>query len=175
LFDYTAQIGLTSTLWHSRHGRQAIKIATRMWASSWTTPRRLDKFGMVYDNISFDIEDPGQWTINGPLGELLRVAGTRAGSGSTWIEVDLKFALDLGVIRITGCTLRLDFPTGGGCPDRVRALAQPSISRERCEGSGMLSIGDGGALRAGIDMNVIPAKVLARGSLAIQGDSPRSR
>ena len=70
-----------------------------------------DAFGVVYENASFH-RLPGQWKIDGPLGELIRVA-TRAGSGSTWVELDLTFALDLGVVKITGCTLRATFSNSG--------------------------------------------------------------
>jgi len=173
LFDYTAQIGFDINAFGIHvTADKPIKIRYKdVGVELDNSKSGLDKFGLVYENVSFDIEDPGQWTINGPLGEMLRVAGTRAGSGSTWIEVDLKFALDLGVIRITGCTLRVDFPTGGGLPGiEFRGFSAAVNIPGTLEGSGMLSIGDGGAIRAGIDMNVIPAKVLARGSLAIQGD-----
>jgi hypothetical protein len=70
------------------------------------------------------------------------VAGTRAGSGSTWIEVDLQFALDLGVIRITGCTLRVDFPAGSGLPGiEFRGFSAAITIPGTLEGSGMLSNG----------------------------------
>lgn len=172
LFDYTAQIGFDINAFgiHVVADRP-IKIRYQNVGVELDNSRDgLDRFGLVYENVSFDIEDPGQWTINGPLGELLRVAGTRAGSGSTWIEVDLRFALDLGVIRITGCTLRVNFPTGAGSLGiEFRGFRAGVTIPGVIEGSGMLSIGDGGAIRAGIDVNIIPAKVLARGSLAIQG------
>ena len=38
---------------------------------------------LVYDDVALEIEDPGAWTVEGPLGAVLRVVGTRAGAGST--------------------------------------------------------------------------------------------
>lgn len=129
----------------------------------------LDRLGLVYEDVSFEIENPGLWRINGPLGELLRVTGTRAGSGSTWVEVDLAFALDLGVVTITGATVRLTFDEGAVGVE-LRGLAAAVDIPGTLRGAGRLSVGDGGLIRAGLDVQIIPADISARGALALQAD-----
>ncbi|NKS56162.1 hypothetical protein GS504_00845 [Rhodococcus hoagii] len=52
-----------------------------------------------------DVVDPGGWKVRGP-GDLFEVIGTRGGSGSTWFEVDLRFTVDLGPVRVSGATIR---------------------------------------------------------------------
>jgi hypothetical protein len=172
LFDYTAQVGFTiSAAGISVTASKPIKVRYKNVGVELDNAKEgLDRFGLVYENVSFDIEDPGQWTITGPLGELLRVAGTRAGSGSTWIELDLRFALDLGVVHISGCTLRVTFPTGSSALGvEFRGFRAGVNIPGVLAGEGMLAIGAGGSLRAGIDVNIIPAKVLARAALALEG------
>ena len=58
-----------------------------------------ETISLVYDDVSLEVEDPGSWTIDGVLGDVLRVVATRAGAGSTWVEVDLEFLVDLGVVH----------------------------------------------------------------------------
>ncbi|MDN3309423.1 hypothetical protein QWJ90_00575 [Microbacterium oryzae] len=55
-----------------------------------------------------EVVDPGGWEITTPAipKDVLQIVGTRSGSGSTWVEVDLRFALDLGPVKISGATVR---------------------------------------------------------------------
>ncbi|GAA4189657.1 hypothetical protein GCM10022219_05780 [Microbacterium oryzae] len=55
-----------------------------------------------------DVVDPGGWQITTPAipKDILQIVGTRSGSGSTWVEVDLRFAMDLGPVKISGATVR---------------------------------------------------------------------
>ena len=103
------------------------------------------------------------------MGEPIRVAGTRSGSGSTWVELDLKFALDLGVVKITGCTLRASF-TNGGLTIEFRGFSASIDLADVVKGSGGVSIGDGGLIRAGLAATIIPINTSAMASLALQGD-----
>ena len=50
--------------------------------------------------------DPGTWSLGGPLGNLIRIAASRMGNGSQWMEFD-ELALDLGVVRLEGATIRM--------------------------------------------------------------------
>ncbi|MFE9658939.1 hypothetical protein [Streptomyces sp. NPDC005955] len=65
----------------------------------------LDRFHLSYDRADFAVEDPGTWRITGP-DSLFDVVGTRSGHGSVWFEVDLRFVLDLGPVKVSGATLR---------------------------------------------------------------------
>ena len=123
----------------------------------------------MYDEARFDVEDPGEWVIGGNLGKLLRVAGTRAGSGSVWFEIDLEFALDLGPIKITGCTLRITFPTQANQQPgfELRGLGVEVNIPKVLEGKGRLVLGAGGVFKSDIQVKVIPAEVEARATLIL--------
>lgn len=60
-----------------------------------------------------DVVDPGGWHVES-IGDVLDIVGTRSGNGSTWIEVDLRFTLDLGPVKIAGATVRGTW--SGGAP-----------------------------------------------------------
>jgi hypothetical protein len=171
LCDYTAAIGFDFNQFGIHIvANKPIKVRYRDVGIEIDSAKSgFDAFGVLYENASFDIEDPGQWVINGPLGELIRVAGTRAGSGSTWVELDLKFALDLGVVKITGCTLRASF-TNSGLGIEFRGFEASIDLPGVVKGTGGVSIGDGGLIRAGLAATIIPINTSAMASLALQGD-----
>ncbi|MGC4151808.1 MAG: hypothetical protein QM628_01855 [Propionicimonas sp.] len=61
-----------------------------------------------------DVVDPGGWRVEtmSPLKDVLEVVGTRSGNGSTWVEVDLRFTLDLGPVKVSGATVRGTWESG---------------------------------------------------------------
>ena len=124
-----------------------------------------DKLGLVYEDVSFEVSDPGRWQIAGPLGNLLQVVATRAGAGSSWFECDLEFALDLGVVSITGATVRCTFGDGGFSAE-LRGLGLgvdiPGVLR----GEGRLVLGDGGAFKAALELDLVSVGAKAMGALA---------
>ncbi len=65
-----------------------------------------DRFALSFAGATVDVEDPGGWRVepSGPVG--LSVAGTRSGHGSAWFEVDLRLAVDLGPVKVSGATVR---------------------------------------------------------------------
>ena len=124
-----------------------------------------DKFGLVFEDVSFEVSDPGRWQVDGPLGQLLQVVATRAGVGSSWFECDLEFALDLGVVSIQGATVRCTFGDDGFSAE-LRGLAVgvdiPGVLR----GTGRLVLGDGGAFKAAIELDLVSVGAKAMGALA---------
>lgn len=122
---------------------------------------------LTYDALSVEVVDPGTWSLGGPLGNLIRIAASRMGNGSQWMEFDLEFALDLGVIRLEGATIRL-----GLAPFSVefRGLTASVNIPATLKGRGSVTIGDGGSFRALLALEVIPAKLSAYGSLAVDQD-----
>lgn len=122
---------------------------------------------LTYDELSVEVADPGTWSLGGPLGNLIRIAASRMGNGSTWMEFDLEFALDLGVVRLEGATIRL-FPTEPAV--EVRGLTASVDIPGALRGRGSVSIGDGGSFRALLSLEVIPAMIGAYGALAIDQD-----
>lgn len=67
-----------------------------------------EMFSLSFAGCSVLVEDPGGWIVHSP-GSLLDILGTRSGHGSTWFEVDMRFALDLGPVKVSGATLRATF------------------------------------------------------------------
>jgi hypothetical protein len=124
-----------------------------------------EKFGLVYEDVSFEVADPGRWKIEGPLGELLQVTATRAGVGSTWFECDLEFALDLGVVSITGATVRAKFGDDGFSAE-LRGLGLAVEIPGVLRGAGRLVLGDGGAFKAALELDLISVGAKAMGALA---------
>ena len=124
-----------------------------------------EKFGLVYEDVSFEIADPGRWAIEGPMGDILRVAATRAGAGSTWFELDLEFVLDLGVVAITGATVRVIID-GSDFSAELRGLGLSVDIEGVLSGSGRLVLGDGGAFKAALELSLPTVGVKGMGDLA---------
>ncbi|WP_460980191.1 hypothetical protein, partial [Pseudactinotalea suaedae] len=123
-----------------------------------------DKVGFVFEDVSFDVADPGRWQIEGPLGDLLAITGTRAGSGSSWFECDLEFALDLGVVSIEGATIRVIFADGDVSAE-LRGLALGVDIPGVLNGRGQVVIGDGGAFGASLELELVSVGAKGLGAL----------
>lgn len=88
-----------------------------------------------------EVVDPGGWEISSPL-SLLDIVGTRSGAGSTWFEVDLRFALDLGPLKISGASVRATFD-GTGAPEvGIRGLKASIDVPGMIKGTGQFAFGD---------------------------------
>jgi hypothetical protein len=126
-------------------------------------------FGMK--ELAVQVVDPGTWSLGGPLGDLIRVAATRMGNGSEWMEFDLEFAIDLGVVRLEGAVIRMRFaPNPSQSSVELRGLTAVVEVPQTLTGRGSATIGDGGAFRAMLGLEVIPAKLSAYGSIAVDQD-----
>ncbi len=124
-----------------------------------------DKVGLVFDDVSFEVADPGRWKLAGPLGDLLQVVASRAGVGSSWFELDLEFALDLGVVAITGARVRATFGDGGFSAE-LRGLGVSVDIPGVLAGEGRLAVGDGGAFTAALELDLVSVGAKAMGALA---------
>lgn len=131
----------------------------------------IDGLALTYDSMSVEVVDPGAWELGGPLGNLIRIAASRMGHGSQWMEFDLEFALDLGVVRLEGATIRIKLPDDSA-PFSVefRGLTASVDVPGAIKGKGSVTIGDGGSFRALLSLEVIPAKLSAYGALAVDQD-----
>ncbi|WP_156924344.1 hypothetical protein [Derxia gummosa] len=128
---------------------------------------RDDRLSLTFDSMKAEVVDPGTWTLSGPLGDLVSVANTRMGNGSKWIEFDLAIARDLGVVKLASATLRLGIE-----PEQTLELRGLNVSvniPNVLVGQGSVSIDDG-SVRAGVALDILPAKLKANGALAIQQD-----
>jgi len=105
-----------------------------------------------YTKSSLEVEDPGGWKVQGP-GSLFDVLGTRSGRGSLWIEVDLRFKLDLGPVRVSGVTIRATLDAQGKLSASMRGLEASIALQPMIDGSGAVHLSDNGwsaTLRANI-------------------------
>ena len=123
--------------------------------------------GFTFDGLSVEVADPGQWSLGGPLGNLIRIANSRMGNGSQWMQYDLQFALDLGVVTLEGATIRLAFDPFAA---ELRGLTASVNIPDTLIGKGSMTVGDGGSVRALLALSVIPAKLSAYGAIAIDQD-----
>ncbi|RKH65427.1 hypothetical protein [Corallococcus llansteffanensis] len=124
-----------------------------------------DNLSLVFEDADIDVEDPGRWSMQGALGQLLRVTSARVGAGSSWVELDLGFALDLGVVRVSGATLRLTF-SGGNVDVALRGLDVSVRVPGVLEGQGRLARDADGGLRGAVQLQVIPAGISCAGAVA---------
>lgn len=120
-----------------------------------------------YDQASVSVAKAGTWSLTGPAGELLRVTGARSGVGSTWVELDLAFAMNLGVIKVEGATIRITM-NGSDFSAELRGLALTVKVPKLLEGKGALKVETGGTIRGALDIKVIPAKLSAAGAVTIK-------
>jgi hypothetical protein len=114
----------------------------------------------------FSIEDAGtfrQTPEPGALGSLIQVVGARLGQGSIFIELDLRFVIDIGLLEITQTTIRLVFDDDGFSVE-LRGLGIKLEIPGTLVGEGSLVIRDNG-FRAALALEIIPMKMVAAGSL----------
>jgi hypothetical protein len=124
----------------------------------------------AFDKSSVEVEDPGQWSLDGPLGKLLRVTAVRSGAGSTWFEFDLALALDLGVVTLSDATVRLTIPSGNGNTNPSVELRGLGIKLDLpgvLQGAGRVTVGQGGAIAGSMEAKLIPVKAKAAGALKL--------
>ncbi|WP_156391916.1 MULTISPECIES: hypothetical protein [unclassified Roseateles] len=127
-----------------------------------------ERFGLVYDTTSMEIEDPGRWQIDGVLGSLLRIVEVAMGRGSVWIEGRIAIALQIGIIEISEAIIRLTFRDGQPLPDfELRGFVLKADIPQVLKGEGRLRIEDGGLIRAGVAAELIPLGLGVEAALAM--------
>lgn len=125
-----------------------------------------DGVGLVVGNVVPEVVDPGSWQLGSPLDDLLRVTGTRAGSQSSWLEVDLALSLDLGVVTLSNATVRVVFGPSGIQGVELRGLRAGVDIPATLKGEGALDV-SGGVVHAGIQLEIVPLKVGALADLSL--------
>ncbi len=126
----------------------------------------LEMIHLGFDRATLEIEDPGGWLVNSP-GSLFDVLGTRSGRGSTWIEVDLRFALDLGPVKVSGATVRA-MVDSDGLKAELRGLDASLAVPGLIAGRGQVQVRDNG-FSAELDVDVLPLGVGADAQLSVNG------
>jgi hypothetical protein len=122
-----------------------------------------------YAKSSLEVEDPGGWKVQGP-GSLFDVLGTRSGRGSMWIEVDLRFKLDLGPVKVTGATIRGELDAQGHLSGSLRGLAASIALKPMIDGEGAVQLTSNG-FRAFLAAHIEPLDGLgARADVEVAGE-----
>ena len=99
----------------------------------------LDMIGLDFGRSQMEIENPGAWNVEG-LDSLFDVLGSRSGRGSSWLEVDLRFKLNLGPIRVSGATIRATLNEDGSIDASIRGLDVGLTIPGALDGSGRLQL-----------------------------------
>lgn len=100
----------------------------------------LEMIGLDFDRAQMEIENPGAWNVEG-LESLFDVLGSRSGRGSTWMEVDLRFKLNLGPVQVSGATIRATLNNDNGSVDAsVRGLEASLTIPRAVEGKGKIQL-----------------------------------
>jgi hypothetical protein len=130
----------------------------------------LERIRFVFEDAKFEVADPGQWQITGALGKLLGITAIRVGAGSVWVEVDLEFSLDLGVVEISRTTIRVEIDTSGVTPSisvQLRGITAKIDVPGAIKGAGSLQVLSDG-FGASLELDIIPPKLKAWGGFAVR-------
>ncbi len=147
---------------------QPMKIRYKRVGLQYDTSKEgWERFGIVYDSTSMEIEDPGRWQIDGILGELLRIVEIAMGTGSFWVEGRIAIALEIGLLEISEAIIRLTWHDGEVLPAfELRGFVIKADITNVLEGEGRLRIEDGGMIRAGVEASIIPVGLGVEAAIA---------
>ncbi|MBZ0071189.1 MAG: hypothetical protein K8I04_05635 [Gammaproteobacteria bacterium] len=176
--DYTASFGVSANLGGAVgvSTSEPIKVRYKNVGLEYehdTTKPLLERVRFVFEDAQFEVADPGRWSITGALGRLLGITAIRVGAGSIWVEVDIEFALDLGVVKISRTTIRLEIDTDVEPPSisvGIRGIKASIDVPAAVKGGGELMILPDG-FGASLELDIIPAKLKAWGSFAYRDPS----
>ena len=117
----------------------------------------LDRFHLSFGEADLGVEDPGGWRVTSPgsLADLFDVLSSRSGHGSQWFEIDLRFALDLGPVKVSGATVRATLGHDGAIKPEIRGLDASIVMPGLLDGRGKASLGEG-HLDLGLSANIVP-------------------
>jgi hypothetical protein len=118
---------------------------------------------------TIDASGPGQIRLPDPLGKILQVLGARiARTNPLTFEIDLGFAVDLGVISVERARVRLPLDPLG--PPELTAFAAGLKVPGVIEGRGYMEMNNAGGameIKGGIDVSLIPIKLRVAAQVAV--------
>ncbi|MEO1732510.1 MAG: hypothetical protein AAFR45_02600 [Pseudomonadota bacterium] len=130
------------------------------------------EFRPMFDSskgYSIDVSGPGTIQVAEPLGNILQVAGARiARTNPLNFEIDLKFAVDLGVLSVDRARVRMPIDPLG--PPELTAFGAGLKVPGVLEGKGYMEFGQNGGsteIKGGLDLRLIPVKMRIAGQVAI--------
>ncbi len=118
---------------------------------------------------SIDVSGPGAVRIPDPLGQILNVLGARiARTNPLNFEIDLGFAVDLGVVSVDRARVRLPLDPPG--PPELTAFGAGVKIPGVLEGSGYMEMNNAGGameIKGGIDVSLVPVKLRVAAQIAV--------
>jgi hypothetical protein len=135
--------------------------------------------GLSWRKASSTLVSPGRWRVAGIPDDLVRVSDVRTSMGSLDFELDLRLALDLGVVTVDQTTVRISLADGGidvapvgfgigiNLPGAITGRGQLSYAANGIDAAlevELLALGIGASAAVGIDGPMV--------FLAVQGDLP---
>ncbi|SDX40905.1 DUF6603 domain-containing protein [Marinobacter mobilis] len=118
---------------------------------------------------TIDVSGPGQIRLPDPLGQILQVLGARiARTNPLNFEIDLGFAIDLGVISVDRARIRLPLEPLG--PPELTAFGAGLKVPGVIEGKGYMEMNNSGGameIKGGIDVSLIPVKLRVAAQIAV--------
>jgi hypothetical protein len=124
----------------------------------------LEMFQLDFSAADMEVEDPGAWNVKSPA-SLFDILGTRSGRGSAWVEVDLRFKLNLGPVKVTGATIRATLGEDGKVTGSLRGLAASLEVPGAIEGEGALQLLADGGFSAALDVRIPPLDLSTDGTV----------
>lgn len=119
-----------------------------------------------------DVSDTGRWEVTRPAG-LLQVAGVRSGHGSSYAELDLRVAMDLGPLKVAGAVLRISL---SGRPNvEVRGFDLDVDVPGLIAGGGRIAFDGSGGFSAALRVHVVPLNLAAGAGLVVEEASDAGR
>src|SRR5262249_10266335 len=97
----------------------------------------------------------------------------RSGRGSMWLEVDLRFKLNLGPVKVSGATIRAVRGDDGTYSASLHGLDASLAVPGAIEGGGKFQLLDGGGFAAELEANLVPLNLAADATVCYkpEGDS----
>ncbi|MBN1237710.1 MAG: hypothetical protein JXB36_04365, partial [Gammaproteobacteria bacterium] len=118
---------------------------------------------------TIDVSGPGAVRIPDPLGQLLQVLGARiARTNPLTFEIDLGFAIDLGVVSVDRARVRLPLDPVG--PPELTAFGAGLKVPGVLEGKGYMEMNNSGGameIKGGIDVSLVPIKLRIAAQIAV--------
>lgn len=122
---------------------------------------------------SIDLSGPGALTVADPLGQIIQVLGARiARTNPMTFEIDLGFAIDLGVITVERARVRMPVDPIG--PPELTAFAASLSVPGTIEGRGYMEMNSRNVngqtiseIKGGIDVSLVPIKLRIAAQVAV--------
>ena len=127
---------------------------------------------------TIDVSKPGAIQVHDPFDKILKILGARLSRNNPFfVEVDLGFAVDLGVVSIDRARVRLNLSPGG--PPEITAFGASVNIPGALQGSGYAQVGtdaQGNSVIVGaMDLTITPVNVRIAATLAVAQISAAKR